>query len=266
MKSSVIFLFCLVLAATVASAFPVSATWIEGQVDRRSGQGWKAVSIGDKLDSSDSVRLGPRALAEFTDGQRRVALSTSGFFALETLFKAGGEQAKQRAGALAKLGKMIDPKAAASAGTVAGVRGAAASPSATSWVTEEEGASAYAEEALAYARESRFADAAKLFADAASESEGEKKSGYTYSQAWSLAAGGAVLDAVKILRGMPLAEAGVWVAPRALLLARLDIDTGAAAEARDLLRAALEANLFTGGEDKDLANAMLVEANAAPGL
>jgi hypothetical protein len=261
MKRFIPLAFCLVLCAAAAGAFPVSASWVEGQVDRRVGSAWKAVSMGDKLDSTDSVRLGPKAMAEFTDGQRRVALSAAGSYALDSLFKAGSAQATKRAGAISKLGMMIDPKAAVSAGTVAGVRGAAQTPTGTAWVTEEEGAPAYVEEALAFARESRFADAAKLFADAAAESEGEQKAGYTYSRAWSLSAGGAVLEALKILRELSPSTTGKWTGPRALLLARLDIDTGAVAEAQELLLTTIKAGAFS-ADDRPLADEMLQESAA----
>jgi len=52
---------------------------------------------------------------------------------------------------------------------------------------------------------------------------------------------------------------GVWAGPRALLLARLDLESGAKAEAKSVLEAAIAAG-FLAGEELQLAKGMLEEA------
>ncbi len=257
MRKPLLFSLMLLLAAS-AFAVPLTASWIEGKVERGSGSAWKLVNIGDKIDSAESVRLAAGAMAEFAEGNRRISISAPGTYSLAELVKAGGDQAKKRSTALGKLGKLVDPKAADSATAIAGVRGAAQGEAETMWATEGEGPEAIAEEAKSYARESRFADAASLFGQAAELAQGEEKAGYVYSKAWSLAAGGATIEAIKVLRAMSVAGAGPWAGQRALLLARLDIDTGSTAEARQVLDAAIKAGLA--GEDLELAKAMLAEA------
>ena len=63
---------------------------------------------------------------------------------------------------------------------------------------------------------------------------------------------------MKILRGM--SSSGVWAGPRALLLARLDIDSGAPAEARSLLQSALDGEALA-GDDIQLAKGMIAETD-----
>jgi hypothetical protein len=261
MKKFLLALTMLLLAFAVF-AVPLTASWIEGKVERGSGSAWKIVSIGDTVDSSMSVRLAAGALAEFTLGSRRIALSAPGVYSLDALVKAGSEQTKKRSATMGKLGKLVDPKAAETATAVAGVRGAAQGEDETMWMTEAEGPEALAEEARSFARESRFADAAALFGQAAGLSSGEEKAGYAYARAWSLAAGGSNIEAIKALRAIAPATAGAWAGQRALLLARLDIDSGAFAEARDILTSTIAAGKLK-GEDLELANGMLEETKAA---
>jgi len=260
MKKILLAFSMLTLCAAVF-AVPLTASWIEGKVERGSGSAWKPVLIGDTVDSSQSVRLSAGALAEFTLGSRRIALSAPGVYSLDTLMKAGGEQAQKRSATMGKLGKLVDPKAAETATAVAGVRGAAQGQDETMWMTESEGPGALAEEARAFARESRFADAAALFGQAAGLASGEEKAGYAYARAWSLAAGGANIEAIKALRALSPADAGSWAGQRALLLGRLDIDSGAFAEAREVLQAAIGSGKLA-GEDLELAKGMLAEAKA----
>jgi len=255
--------FCglFLLFSAALFALPLTASWIEGKVERNAGSGWKTVAIGDKVDSSEQVRLSAGALAEFSTGTRHISLSAPGVYSLDALVKAGGDQAKKRSTAMGKLGKLVDPKAAESATAVAGVRGAAQGETETMWMTEAEGAEALAEEARAFARESRFVDAAGLFGQAASVATGEEKDGYLYAEAWSYAAGGATIEAIRALRAFAPAP-GSWSTQRDLLLARLDIDTGAEAGAKTLLTVLLSGGKLS-AEELELANGMMDELKAA---
>lgn len=250
----------LVLVATAAFSAPLTASWVEGKVEYGSGSAWKPVNIGDKIDSSQSVRLAAGAMAEFAEGNRRISLSAPGTYSLDALVKAGAQQSANRSSALGKLGKLVDPKAADAATAIAGVRGAAQGEAETMWMTESEGGAALAEEAKSFAREGRFSDAASLFGQAAEASTGDERDGYVFSKAWSLAAGGATIEAIKTLRAFAPAGAD-WAAQRGLLLARLDIDSGAGAEARTILEQLLASGKLS-GDDLELAKAMQVEAKA----
>jgi len=257
---SIVATLVLILAAAAAFGVPLTASWIEGKVECGSGSSWKPVNIGDKVDSALSVKLAAGAMAEFSEGSRRVSLSSPGVYSLDALVKAGAEQAKKRSGAMGKLGKLVDPKAADQATTVAGVRGAAQDESETMWMTEDEEGESLAEEAKSYAREGRFADAATFFGQAAAASEGDEAEGYLYAMSWSLAAGGSTIEAIKTLRAFD-PEGAEWRAQRDLLLARLDLDSGSAAEARTILEALLAEGTLT-GDDLVLAKEMLEEAKA----
>ena len=139
------------LVATAVFSVPLTASWVEGKVERNSGKAWALVNIGDKIDSSESIRLASGAMAEFTEGNRHISLSAAGTYALEALVKAGGEKAKNRSSAMGKLGKLVDQKAADSATAIAGVRGAEQGQTETMWMTEGEDANSLAEEAKSFA-------------------------------------------------------------------------------------------------------------------
>ena len=139
---------------------------------------------------------------------------------------------RTRPGALDKLGKLVDPKASTNASAVAAVRGAAIEPAKDSvtWMSDSVDVSAVMDEGRKLVRDGDFSAAAAKFDEAVVAAEGDEKDSATYAEAWSLAADDSNAKAVKLLRGMP--SSGTWAGPRALLLARLDIDSGAKAEAR----------------------------------
>ena len=133
--------------------------------------------------------------------------------------------AKKKEGALDKLGKLVDPKVTTGSTAVAAVRGAAIEPTQESvtWISDSVDVAAVMEEGRVLARKGDFAGAAQNFDVAVSAADGEDKDQATYDEAWALAASDSQARAVKLLRDMP--SQGVWAAPRALLLARLDIDS-----------------------------------------
>lgn len=256
---------CLVIAVLFASALglsaaPLTVAWADGKVDLQKGSAWVALSIGDKLDSSSTIRLGAAASVELTDGKRKMALTAPGLYALEALLKQGASSASRTSGALTKLGKLVDPALTTAGTSVAAVRGAAIEPAKDSvtWMSDSVDVKAVMDEGRKLARHGDYAEAAAKFDEAASAADGEDAEAALYAEAWALAADQSSARSVKILRGM--ADSGTWAGPRALLLARLDIESGAAAEAKALLGAAMAGNLFV-GDDVDLANSMLAELN-----
>jgi hypothetical protein len=141
------------------------------------------------------------------------------------------------------------------------VRGAAIEPAKDSvtWMSDSVDVSAVMEEGRKLVRDGDFSAAAVKFDEAVYAADGEEKDSATYAEAWSLAADDSTAKAVKLLRGMP--DNGTWAGPRALLLARLDIDSGAKSEAKTVISAAMTAKLFV-GDDVELAKSLLAEASA----
>jgi len=202
------------------------------------------------------------------------------------MLRAGASQDKRKASLFERLARILSPDRKPSQDAVGGVRGKAqAGSAATPWVDGEGDADAVsaatgesgedpAAEAAALAAKNAgiisaawdlvkakdFRKAAEQFGSAVATSEGGMKAEALYGQAWSLEASGSTIPAIKILRSMP--SEGAWAGPCVLLLSRLDLGTGAYAEARSLLEAAIASNLFS-GEDLELAKAMLKEAKAA---
>jgi hypothetical protein len=259
MKKALAAALCSLVLAASLSAVPLRVTWADGKVERQKGAAWAPVGIGDQVDSSDTLRLASGASVEITDGKRKVALTAAGAYKLDTLLKQGSEVARKKIAALDKLGKLVDPKASASSSAVAAVRGEARGTDDVTWMVDEVDVAEVMEEGRALVRDGDFSAAAAKFDEAALAAEGERKAEASYAEAWALAADDRTGQAVKLLRLM--GEAGAWEGPRKLLLARLDLDTGSGKEATDLLKAGIEATLFS-GDDLDLAKAMLAEAPA----
>ncbi len=246
-------------ALLALGASPLSVSWIDGKVEAKSGSSWRLLSVGDMVDSQDTVRLGAGAVAEFSDGKRKVAITAAGMFPLESLLKGGADATKKRSATVDKLGRLVDPNARASQTAVAGVRGAAVEPAGETitWASEGPDPDVLMDEARALARDGRFAEASHKFSEAADAAEGEQKDGALYGKAWALAAADSVVPAVMTLRTIP--ASGPWAGPRALLLARLDLESGAVEEARSVLKTAIDAKLLV-GDDLALAKSMLEEA------
>lgn len=254
----------IVLIAFVATlsiyAVPLTVSWADGKVDLQKGTAWSALNVGDKIDSAATIRLGKGASVELSDGKRKVSLTAEGSYLVDNLLKKGAVASKQNTNALNKLGKLVDPQASVGSTTVAAVRGAAVEPAkdSTSWQSDVD-VPAIMEEGRKLVRAGDYVNAAAKFGEAVDAADGVEKDSAMYSQAWALAAGDSQARAVKILRTMP--STGNWAGPRALLLARLDIDSGANAEAKSVVQAGLKAKLFV-GDEIDLANSLLSEASA----
>jgi hypothetical protein len=254
----------VVLVAFVAAlglyAVPLTVSWADGKVELKNGTAWTSVSMGDQIDSSATLRLSKGATIELTDGKRKVSLTAEGSYVVDNLLKRGAVASKQNQGALNKLGKLVDPQASVGSTTVAAVRGAAIEPTkdSTAWQSDVD-VGAIMDEGRQLVRAGDYVAASLKFGEAVDVAEGVEKDSAMYSQAWALAAADSQAKAVKILRAMP--ASGNWAGPRALLLARLDIDSGANAEAKSVLESGISAKLFV-GEEVELAKSLLSEASA----
>jgi hypothetical protein len=241
-------------------AIPMTVSWADGKVDLKNGDAWTAVNMGDQIDSASTIRLGKGASVELSDGKRKVALTAEGTYLVDNLVKKGAVASKQNSGAMSKLGKLVDPQASVGSTTVAAVRGAAIEPTkdTTAWQSDVD-VPTIMEEGRQLMRAGDYAAAALKFGEAVDVADGVEKDSAMYSQAWAFASGDSQVKAVKILRSMP--ASGNWAGPRALLLARLDIDSGASAEAKSVLEAGLSSKIFA-GDEVDLAKSLVTEASA----
>lgn len=255
-------IFTMILIAGFSfslSALPLSVSWTEGPVERQVGAAWKALEPGDTIDSAETIRLGKGAFVELKAANRKLVYSAPGSYVPDSLLKAGGDGVAKRNAVLDKLGKAVAPAKAEASAAVGGVRAAEAPTATVEWADESEDARALVKEAQADVAVGKYAEAIAKYAEAAEALDGGEKAGALYGKAFCLAVIGDTIPAIKELRALP--ETGDWGGPRALLLARLDLDTGAAAEARAVLERAIAAKAFS-GEDLESAKAMLAEASA----
>ena len=260
MKYATSIVLLVLCAALSLSAAPLTVSWADGKVELKNGAAWNAVGMGDQIDSSATIRLAKGASVELSDGKRKVSLTAEGTYVVDNLLKKGAVASKQNEGALNKLGKLVDPQASVGSTTVAAVRGAAIEPAkeSTAWQSDVD-VSAIMDEGRQLVRSGDYDKAAAKFGEAVDAADGVDKDAAMYSQSWALAAGDNQARAVKILRAMPVT--GNWAGPRALLLARLDIDSGANAEARSVVQSGLDAKLFV-GDEVDFAKSLIDEASA----
>jgi hypothetical protein len=261
MKRLIVFVLIAFAATLSLSAVPMTVSWADGKVDLKSGSAWAAVSVGDKIDSSSTIRLGKGATVELTDGKRKVSLTAEGSYVVDAVLKKGAVASKKSTQAMDKLGKLVDPQASVNSSTVAAVRGAAVEPAKESmdWQSGEADYASLMDEGRRLVRTGEYGSAARRFNEAAGAADGVDKDAAQYSEAWALAADESQGRAVNILRGMP--SSGNWAGPRALLLARLDIDSGAKVEAKTVIQSGMAAKLFV-AEEVELAKALLEEAQA----
>jgi hypothetical protein len=261
MKRLTIAVMIAFVATLCLSAVPMTLSWVDGKVDLKKGSSWVAVGMGDKIDSSSTIRLGKGASVELTDGKRKMSLSAPGTYLVDNLLKKGAVASKNSTAAMDKLGKLVDPQASAGSTTVAAVRGTVVEPSTETveWQSDTADVAATMEEGRRLVRSGDYANAAARFSEAAEAADGVDKDSAMYSEAWALAADQSQARAVKVLRAMP--SSGNWAGPRALLLARLDIDMGVKGEAKSVIESGMASKLFV-GDEVDLAKSLLDEASA----
>jgi len=260
MKRICFTVFISVIGFVGLFAVPLTASWVEGDVSVKTGTKWQELFLGDTLDSSALVRLGPGSLAEFSSGSRKIALSSEGSFNLDSLLQSSGAQVQKRSAVISKLGRMVDNQAPRSS-VVAGVRGDfEGSTAKTEWAVDESDPEVLAADAKQFLEQKNYVQAAKLFGEASIEAYGEQRDEYTYSQAWCLAASENMLGAIKILR--PMQPIGLYSIPRAILLGRLSIDTGAYKEAVSILSDA-QKNPSLSADDAELIKQLQAEAQQA---
>jgi len=263
MKRAFLAVFAAVSCGMIAFGAPLTVSWVEGLVDIKAGSGWKAIDAGDTVDSAASVRLGPGSFAEFMAGKRKIAVSAEGVYVLDSLLSASASQEAARVTVVGKMGRFVNTQAPRNT-VVAGVRGDfEGAPANTTWVVDEDDPATIAEEARALAAKDQFDAAATKFAAAADGALGDKRDEYRYSQAWCLAAANNPIGAIKILR--PMASGGSYGIARGILLARLNLDTGAAKEALALLDEVAK-NPSLAGEDAALVEELRKESRAALGV
>lgn len=257
MKKVLFFGISLIFISVFGYSQSITAAWVEGQVQLRSGNSWKDIDIGDELNADAVIRLGRASFAEFSSTNATITLSSEGTYNLSSLVAAGGEQAARRADVVAKMSRIVDRQTPRST-VVAGVRGSfEGAPEKTVWALEDDDPELLAEEARDLIEEGKYQQAAELFGRAAYDSIGEIRDEYEYAQAWSYTAAGNTIEAIKILRGMN--PQGFYAIPRVILLSRLNLDTGAANEALELLRS-IESSPVLVGDDAELVKELKAEA------
>lgn len=246
----------------IVCSLPLKVSWSEGSILVKTGSEWKPLEIGTTADSSSVVRLKKDSFVEFTYAGGKLVLSAEGVYSLDTLLANANKQQQERSAVLSKVGKLVTNKAPLST-TVAGVRGSEQdSASSIDWITDEDSSPSHpdpAADAYRLLQNGAYPEAAAAFARLIVNAPESIKTEYQYSQAWCLASANDLVGAIKLLRVMP--ASGPVKIQRALLLARLNLETGAIPEAIQVLESVrLSPELET--DDRVLVQGMLQEARA----
>ena len=214
----------------------MSVSFLEGTVELKTATAWTEIQEGDKIDSASSIRLSKDSFIEFAVGSRKIVLSSEGTYSLASVLAAStGDKGKTNT-VINKFSKLMNKEAPRST-AVAGVRGDfEGNPEETLWVDDEEEAidpEIPASEGRVLFEADRFAEAAEKFGIAEKAAPEGERDLYGYSRAVAAASAGDTITSLKVLRTM--SPSGSLAIARAVLLARLDLDTGAAREARQVL-------------------------------
>ncbi|MFA6505948.1 MAG: hypothetical protein WCT14_07610, partial [Treponemataceae bacterium] len=179
---------------------------------------------------------------------------------LDSLLAASGAQKQKSSSVVNKMGRLVGKQGPRST-VVAGVRGDfEGAPEKTNWAVDDDDPAAVAEEAEQLVSQKRFADAAKKYDKAATDALGDKREEYRYAQAWCLASSENSIGAIKILR--PMSASGSFSIARAILLARLSLDTGAPKDAAAVLDE-ISRNPTLSGDDAVMVKELREEARQA---
>jgi hypothetical protein len=245
------------LAVTDLIAVPLTVSWVEGRVERQGGTSWVRLEIDDRVESTEAVRLEGGAFLELATGNSRIMISSPGTYLPDSLLKAAAAAPARRGDLIARLARSMAPRKAEASGASGGIRAAEAAGTEELWYSEADDARDLLEEAKRAVAEGGYAEGARDFLEAADSLDGEERDSALFGYAFCLAAEGRLVQAIKLLREHPFA--GYWSVKRALLLARLDLDSGAFEEARALLESVLrEASISP--EELDAVKAMLAES------
>lgn len=262
MKKPFLFIGMALLLAEFIYSIPLKVSWTEGSILVKTGSEWKPLEIGTTADSSSVIQLKKDSFAEFTYAGGKLVLSAEGIYTLDKLLANANKQQQERSTVLSKVGKLVTNKIPAST-TVAGVRGSDQdSASGIDWITDEDSSPSQpdpAADAYRLLQNGVYPEAAAAFARLIPNAPDSVKTEYQYSQAWCLASANDLVGAIKLLRVMP--ASGPFTIQRALLLARLNLETGAIPEAIQVLESVrLSPELET--DDRVLVQGMLQEARA----
>lgn len=233
----------LALLAIAIMVFPTSL-WsaeqnlavaaISGEVALQVGTAWKPLALGDHITSDAVIRLGKDSSAELTVGGARVLLMKEGSYHLDTVV-AGMNRVRSGSlsAMLAKAMQLLSKAAPANAAIVAGVRGAEQDEAAAEWATSQ--VSVALDEAKALIQVGSYDAAMQQLVAALPDATHEETPELRFRLAVAAELWGDTKSALVWAKGVSPTGMEYWAPECWLLLARLDIDTAAYADAVTLL-------------------------------
>ena len=246
---TVILVIAAVSAAASAWAVPLAVEFVSGKVMAMTGGSWVDVDIGDKLDSTQTIRLDKGAVLELTGpNNTRIALCAAGVFLLDS-YLAPKPATGPAATAAAKLAKLARNQAQET--TVGGIRGAGIEPASEEdmmWASSGPDAGAVMVSAAEAHDAGDYLGAWSLFMEAAGIYTEECDPNSAALAAWYASRSGLAAEsparALASLRTAVPEDAGALRGGYTLALAALDARYGSPADAKALLERALGGNWF----------------------
>lgn len=255
-------LFCALALGISAWAIPLTVTWVDGKVELQKGSAWVALREGDVVDSASTLRLvNKSSILELANGKQKIVLSSAGTYILDSVIKASAAQGQKSTATVDKLAKLVGPAQAGQTAT-GGVRGDLIGD-AVLRIDYDDGLNdtrLELQKAVDLNTQQKYKEAIDLFEKVKKDASTDSLilTAAMYGQACSYVALGSNARAIKLLREVKFTMATL-PSTESLLLARLDLDSGAKSEGVAIIQAALAA----GGLDQetvDIANGMLKEA------
>ncbi len=249
----------ILVGAAFAQSFAVD--YVDGTVELKipkdkAGKEWKALSIGDVVAATASLRVGAGSSIELTRGKARVTILKPGTYALADLSRASEKTAGTGIGSTIsqKLTALTTEKARTSS-AVGGVRGAeqGASSGSVMWVEENEETRRRVTELLAEGEYDKAAAAvAEAIPEASTDSEKEE---LTYMLAAAYYGGGQTARAYRSLATLAPPQEAEYYPKFLLLKAQILVDSLSFSEAVALLNPFVASK--PGGETEQMAYLLL---------
>jgi tetratricopeptide (TPR) repeat protein len=221
-KILLVVLFVAAAMGAFAQAFSVS--YVDGSVDVKTAQGWKALAIGDKVPADSSVRLSQNGSLELLRGKTRVTLLKDGIYEISTVVKGSEKTAMGGVGtAITQKLQSLTTEKPKGGNAVGGVRGADQSATSVTWADENDETRS---QVRALLDKKRFADAIKVLEQAINDATADsEKNEFTFLKAVAYQGGGQDAQAYRALARLSPQPEDSWYARYIILKAQVLFDT-----------------------------------------
>lgn len=237
MKTVLFLLVCALVSAAGATAQNLTVSYLEGDVQVRSGSAWTPLAIGDAVPAAASVRVQGESSVQLQGTGGKLYLNRAGVYAVRDLLASMSQlAAKGVPSALARSLRFLKAGASTLPSTASGARAANKSEDEEDgWV--ESSSEVFLEAGKEYLEAGKFDQAIQQLNEALGSSTGAETPEIRYYLAKAAALNGDVREAWKQIAGLEPGASDAWRGDFVLLKGKLLEDACAFSEAVSWLSA-----------------------------